>query len=415
MATDPDPRLVRIIFGRGDVVDEVGRIQDFGEFVLQRGLLVGVGGLRELLLDGLGLLGLVDFTEDAGGDDFLLPLGFSALREGAEIRRLGVGGGGLGQRADVLAAMGEGDLETGARGDLAELEHEHVAFRGQGAVDAMDGDFGGEFVASLALAERERGGEAVGLHAATIGEVSEAEGFVQFTRDDREAAADDFDAADGFEFGALEEAGTADGVGEGDAVAGEVETEVLRVFARERAQRNLRHDVRRAGGELAGVDKASVLAPAWTGIGLGEEVGTFSGGRVRAVRTIEDHAFALEPATGPEAGATQGFGVEGVASVFFAEVHQDRFVGRAALLLKGVLSLCVVDGGAEEAPIVHVHVFAGRLSRGFLWGVGLFRGISLLGGVRGRGREGRERKSGQDHEGASVGEHKGERVGCPGV
>ena len=173
------------------------------------------------------------------------------------------------------------------------------------------------------------------------------------------------------------------------------------MFARERAERNRRHHLRGSGRELAGVGKTSVLAPAGARIGFGEEVRAFGGSRVGAVRTVEDDAFTLEPATGPKAGATQGFGVEGVAGVFLAEVDEDRLVGRAALLLEGALALGVVDGSAMETTVVHVHEFAGRLSRRFL------RGIGLFGGVRGRGREGRERKGGQDHEGTCLGEHRG--------
>ena len=405
---DAHPRLIRVVFGDGDVVDEVGGVQNFREFVLQGGLLVRVGGLCELFLDGVGLLGLVDFAEDAFGDDILLPLRLTALGEGAEVDGLGAAGGGLGEGSDVLAPVGEGDLETGARSDLAELEHEDISVGGQYAVDALDGDFGREFIARLALGKRERSVEAVGLHAAAIGEVSEADGFVEFARDDGEAAADYFNAADGFELSAFEEAGAADSVGESNTIAGEVEADILGVFAWERAERNRRHDFLWAGGKLARLSKAAVLAPARTRIGLGEEVGTFSGGWVRAVGTIEGNALTLEPAAGPKASATEGFSVEGVTGIFGAKVHEHGLIGRTAFLFKGALALGVVDGGAQEATVVHLHVFAGRLSGGLLWGIGLFRGVC------GRGRKGRKRESGQGHEGTCMGEHRGVRGGVPG-
>ena len=181
------------------------------------------------------------------------------------------------------------------------------------------------------------------------------------------------------------------------------------MFAWERAERNRRHDFLWAGGKFARLSKAAVLAPAWTRIGLGEEVGAFSGGWVGAVGTIEGNALTLEPAAGPKASAAEGFGVEGVTGIFGAKVHEHGLIGRTAFLFKGALALGVVDGGAMEATVVHVHEFAGRLSGGFLGGIGLFRGVC------GRGRKGRKRESGQGHEGTCMGEHKGWRLWCPGV
>ena len=296
-----------------------------------------------MLLDRVGLLGLVDLAEHALGHDFFLPVRGAALGEGAQVGGLGDARGGLGQRAGVLAAVGEGHLEARAGGDLAEFQREHVAFGRKRARDAVDGDRGGQFVALLALAERERGGEAFGLHGSAVGQVGEADGFGEVARHDGEGAAEDLDAVDGLELGAFEEAGAADGVGEGDAVAGEVEAEVLGMFAGERAQRDRGHDAGGADGQLAGVGEAAVLAPAGAGVGFGEEVGAFGRGGVRAVSTIEGDALALEPAAGPEAGAAQGLGVEGVTGVLVAEVHQDGLIGGAALVLEGILALGVVD------------------------------------------------------------------------
>ena len=409
---DADPGLVGVGLGDGDVVDEVGGVEDLGQFVLQGGLLVGVGGLGELLLDRVGLLGLVDLAEHAFGHDFFLPVRRAALGEGAQVGGLGDGRGGLGEGPGVLAAVGEGDLEARAGGDLAEFQREHVTFGRERAGDAVDGDRGGQLVAGLALGERERGGEAFGLHGTAVGQVREADGFGEVTGDDREGAAEDLDAIDGLEFGAFEQAGPADGVGEGDAIAGEVEAEVLGVLAGQGTQRNRRHDAGGADGEFAGFRETAVLAPTGARVGLDVEVGALGGGGVRAVRAVEGHALALEPATRPETGAAQGLGIESVAGVLLAEVHQDGLVGGAALVLERILAERVVDGGAQEATVVHVHVFAGRL--GGLLGFGLL-GLRLLGGVGGETGEDRQRQ-GAEGEQVAGGRHRGEGKGeGPGV
>ena len=239
---DADPGVVGILGGDGDGVDEVGRGLEFGQLVLERLLLRGVGLGFDAALERLGLLGLVGLAERAFGDDFLRPVGGAALGEGAEVG----GGGDLGGHfaehvAGVDRAVGERDLEGGAGGDLGELEGEEVALvtEDRAVGQAVDGH-GGEFVGGLndgrgvlgglgglglglrvgllaGLLGRERDfhaddrvGAVSEVDLAAVGQVHEADGGVELTLHDGEGAREDEDVADLFHLSGFEHFGAAD-------------------------------------------------------------------------------------------------------------------------------------------------------------------------------------------------------------
>ena len=111
-SADANPGLVRIFCGDVKVVDEVRRVEDFSELVVQGLFRRGFGFALDLAFDGFGLFGLVDFSEGAFGLNGLGPVGGATLGELAQVFGSADTIDRLGQGGDVLRrAVSEGNLE----------------------------------------------------------------------------------------------------------------------------------------------------------------------------------------------------------------------------------------------------------------------------------------------------------------
>ena len=179
----------------------------------------------------------------------------------------------------------------------------------------------------------------------------------------------------------------------------EVETLILGVVARERAERNLGHHAFGALGQGAGLVETTIEAPAGAGVGFEVDFGADRGAGVRAVLTVEGHAFGLHPAAGPSTGATERFRVEGITGFTFAEVHEDGLVRGATLLVEGAFALGVIDRGRQESSVVH------RFPLGEGWGFRLL-GRLLREASQGHQRQG-EGQGGAGHEFHRIGNEVG--------